>query len=136
MAGNMIPAIEFERKIAELCLGGVGPGLPRKSRNRHILLKAAAMAIGQGSQRTEKEINELLASWLDALGPTVRLDHVSLRRHLIDEGYVERDPAGAVYNIHNPDSQPVQFEPAVEAFDTIQVLRRASEERERKRLRH
>jgi hypothetical protein len=85
---------EFERRMVALCLGGVGPALPRRRRDRHILLKSAVLLLGHGRAYTEAAINGLLESWLDAVGPAVRLDHVSLRRHLIDQGYVVRDPAG------------------------------------------
>jgi len=136
MADTTITAAEFEQRIADLCLGGIGPGLPRKRRDRHILLKAAAMALGQGSEHSEGAINEVLESWLDSLGPAVRLDHVSLRRYLIDEGYVERDVAGRVYRVREVESQPERFQLAVESLDSLEIVRRASADRERRRRRH
>jgi hypothetical protein len=136
MAGTAITASEFEQRVTNLCLGGVGPGLPRKRRDRHILLKAAAMVLGQGSEHTEAGINEVLESWLSSLGPAVRLDHVSLRRYLIDEGYVERDLAGSVYRVRGAEAQPERFECAVESLDSVEMVQRAAADREERRRRH
>lgn len=136
MAGTAITAPEFEQRVADLCLGGVGPGLPRKRRDRHILLKAATMALGQGREHTEAVVNDVLGSWLEALGPAVRLDHVSLRRYLIDEGYVVRDTAGSLYRVREAEAQPESFESDVETLDSLEIVRRAVADRERRRERH
>ncbi|MBD3348998.1 MAG: DUF2087 domain-containing protein [Candidatus Eisenbacteria bacterium] len=136
MASTAIAAPEFRQRVADLCLGGVGPGLPRRRRDRHILLKAAAMELGQGREYAEGVVNRVLESWLEALGPAVRMDHVSLRRYLIDEGYVVRDNAGSVYRVRAAGAQPEEFESEVESLDALEIVRRALTDRERRRDGH
>ena len=127
---------EFEQRMIALCLGGVGPALPRRRRDRHILLKSVVLLLGHGRAYTEAAINDLLESWLDAVGPAVRLDHVSLRRHLIDRGYVVRDPAGGTYQVCPSQARRCLFEPGVDDVNPLAAVRAARAEREERRRRH
>jgi hypothetical protein len=130
-----ISAAEFERRMTALCLGGVGPALPRRRRDRHILLKSVALLLGHGTAYTERTINSLIGSWLEAAGPAVRLDHVSLRRHLVDEGYVVRDPAGGTYQVCPSPASPEPFDPAVDGLDPLGAVRAARAARQERRQR-
>jgi hypothetical protein len=136
MAETAISRDEFERRTAALFVGGVGPGLPRKRRDRHILLKGAAVALGHGRTLTEAALNDELERWLAALGPAVRLDHVSLRRYLIDEGFLVRDPAGKRYSVCSTEDWAHVFEPSVDDVDVAEVVRRELAEREQRRSLH
>jgi hypothetical protein len=133
MADTVITRAVFERRIADLCLGGVGPGLPRRQRDRHVLLKAVVLSIGQGRKLSEKVLNDSLRSWLNAVGAHVSMDHVSLRRYLIDGGYIARDRAGREYTVLPSDMTPGVFEPAVDVVDPIEVVRAASRTRAERR---
>jgi len=85
-----------ERRMRALCQGGVGPGLPRRTKDRWILLFGAVQCVGD-APLAEAELNARLRAWLEALGPRVALDHVSLRRALVDDGFVARTPDGGAY---------------------------------------
>jgi len=52
----------------------------------------------------------LLKAWLVNLGPRVELDHVSLRRALVDEGFVARDARGESYMPSRAHERRVVFE--------------------------
>jgi hypothetical protein len=58
---------------------------------------SAGWAYTDGMVAAATPINEMLKAWLQGLGPRVDLDHVSLRRALVDDGFVERTPDGASY---------------------------------------
>jgi len=135
MAQTAITSSEFERRIAALCLGGVGPGLPRKRRDRRILLKGVALLLGHGRAYTESSLNAVLESWLAAAGPAVRFDHVSLRRYLIDEGYVARDVAGSEYRVCLSSEWSDLFEREVDDVDVLETVRAAVAERDERRVR-
>ena len=49
------------------------------------------------SERTysESEINDLLQEWSRDVAPAIQVDHVTLRRHLVDYGHLERTADGA-----------------------------------------
>lgn len=120
-----IDAAEFKRRLVALCASGVGPGLPRKRRDTHILLRSMAMHFDPAGRYTERAVGEVLKRWLAAAGPRVELDHVGLRRTLVDEGYLARDAAGAAYEVRWTGRAGVTFAAAVDALDVAEILRAA-----------
>ena len=58
--------------------------------NLHILLKSAVLMVDQSGQLNEKEVNAQLAIWVKEIGQMMNADHVSLRRRLVDAGYLIR----------------------------------------------
>ena len=96
MTAEVVPLEEAARRLRALSSGGIGPGLPRRRRDQWILLFSAARELPAGTL-DERSLNEMLKAWLAGLGPRVEVDHVSLRRALVDDGFVERTPDGASY---------------------------------------
>ena len=117
----MVDVATFTRRFEALVRGGVGPGLPRRVQNRHILLKAVALGLEQNRVYSESALGEALDAWLDSAGPQVDIDRVSLRRALVDHGYVSRDSAGHSYRVESPGT--VAFDPEVNALDIRRILR-------------
>ena len=117
-----IDAAEFKRRLVALCASGVGPGLPRKQRDTHILLRSMAMRFDPAGRYSERAVGEVLKRWLAAAGPRVELDHVSLRRTMVDEGYLVRDPAGASYEVRWTGRAGITFAAAVDALDVEEIL--------------
>jgi hypothetical protein len=63
----------------------------------------------------------------------VNLDHVTLRRFLVDEGYVRRDSAGRSYEL-TTTGWPYTFDPSIKVLDLdalIEGARAARESRKR-----
>jgi hypothetical protein len=82
---------------------------------------------------TEGEINECLAKWLSQVGRTVEVDHISLRRYLVDAGFLTRDTAGRSYRA-DPEQTAGLFEVGIEGINPVAVVEEAyrdAEERER-----
>ena len=130
-----IGAREFRRRFESLCLGGVGPGLPRRRRDAQILLKAASLALVPHSPCSEAELDNVLDGWLWAVGPRVELDRVGLRRSLVDEGYLLRDSAGRSYRL-GPGPAGVSFAADIDEIDPIGVVEEARNRQERARALH
>jgi hypothetical protein len=116
----MIAAAEFIRRFRALTLGGVGPGLPRREQDRQILLKAVALGIAGELPCSERDLGLALRRWLAAVGPRVDVDPVSLRRALVDFGYLRRDAAGRTYELC--DSHAARFAPEVEVLDPLDLM--------------
>ena len=133
MSDDLISAEEFERRLAVLCLRGGGAGLPRKRRDRHILWKSMILILGRDQEHPQRAINEALRRWLGDVGVTIEIDHVSLRRHLVDEGYLIRDTAGHAYRVGAPTAGDIRFAASVDRVDPIQVIRDARREAERRK---
>jgi hypothetical protein len=129
-----VTAQEFEARLASLSLTGGGTGLPRKPRDRHIVLRAVAQALGEARGFTESAmslsesaVNLALGDWLDGAGTWLLVDHVTLRRELVDHGYLRRDTAGSRYDLCVDGRSQVAFDPDVSAVDGAEVVRVARE---------
>lgn len=71
--------------------------LPKRPRDRWIVLHALAGEIPTDRSFAEREINDLIRDWLDGSGKSFLVDHVALRRELVDWGFLDRDRAGMEY---------------------------------------
>ena len=90
------PLVTWQRLSVRkaLSLGGLQSG---RSHEFGVVLSAAALALHQGVDYTEAEVNERLKRWLDDGGSMLATDHVELRRWLVDMHFVERDGYGRSY---------------------------------------
>ena len=123
----MITTSDFVHRLEALVLGGVGPGLPRREQDRHILLKAVTLGFRDELPCSERDLGFALQRWLDLVGRRVEIDPVSLRRALIDYGYLRRDPAGRTYEWGHLRSGT--FTPEVEMLVPLDLIASARERR-------
>lgn len=62
-----------------------------------VALACASLTIPSEVAVDEQYVNNALQRWLNGTGSMVRIDHVELRRTLIDVGLWRRDPFGRAY---------------------------------------
>lgn len=132
----MITADEFKTRLAELCLKSGVMGFPRKSRDRHILLKSVTLTLDAGREYTEPEIADRLAFWLVDIGRSIEFDHVSLRRQLVDTRYLYREADGSRYRVADPGPARELFAPGVDSVDVYEAIGLAMRTEARKRQQH
>ncbi len=133
---SRIGTAEFKNRLAALCLRGGGRGFPCKHRDQHILFRSVTLMLETRRDYAEDELNECLGKWLSQVGRTVEIDHVSLRRYLVDAGYLTRDTAGRSYRV-DPEQTVGLFEAGIEAINPVAVVEEAyrdAEERKREYL--
>ncbi len=117
-----ITAKEFSIRLIVMCLSGTGTGFPKKQRDRFILLNSAVQSLEEGRPFSELEINEALKKWLRDVGRRLEIDHVTLGRSLVDDGYLARDANGTTYRVCREGRGQVEFEAGVEALDMVALL--------------
>lgn len=88
-----------------------------------------------GAIYSEEEVNGALGTWIDTVCSSLSLDEVTLRRELVDRGYLLRDDAGSAYSI-GPGPADVRFDPDIGAMDASTVISKAKAERETRRREH
>jgi len=125
----------FRRRLAQLCLQSGRQGWPTKQRDRLIVLKSAALALEAGRTYREVELDEVLQQWVADVGRSLGVDHVALRRYLVDHGFLDRDPYGHAYQLCSSVASE-HFDQAVEQLSSVQIIHEAAEEREIRRRRH
>ena len=102
---------EYARRIrALLGRGGLSNALPRRERDRWILLHAIARRFAPGELLSEPDANARIARFLVGPGHYTEIDRVTLRRALVDEGFLDRDPAGHSYRASNRHMWRVVFD--------------------------
>lgn len=129
-----IGADEFIERTEAVCIGG-STGLPKRLRDRHILLAGATMWMAPDGVYSEGEVNEALELWLDEGCPSLDLDVATLRRELVDRVYLNRDDSGRHYTA-GPGSREVSFAADVAGLDTTGIIAAALTERERRKRDH
>lgn len=118
----------FIKRLVNLCLRSGLSEFPKGNENQHILLKSALLIIGKSSTFTEKEINEKLKFWVNNISPIEKFDHITLRRMLVDAGYLSRNNDGSCYWISQLESRPNFFDDSVEEINVLEALENGREE--------
>ena len=115
----MITLDEFVERLIRLGADRGPRGLPRKRRDRQIIMKSILLTLDSGRSYSETEINDLLRAWNTEVAPAIQTDHVTLRRLLIDWGHLERTADGRAYRVGFPPG-PIAFDLEVDDVD-VQV---------------
>ncbi len=124
---------EFKKRLIDLCVRSNLEYLPRKIKDRYILLKSVVLVFESGREYSEKEINDKLKSWLEKVNKNARINHVMLRRLLIDEGHLTRKMDGSKYSVNISDTLQNMFESGVEKMDIFEIIDKARQEIEDRR---
>jgi len=132
MTGGELDAEEFTKRLARLCTSGIGPGFPRRQRDAQMILQSMAMCFVRGAHYTEREVSAILRSWLEAAGPRVDLDHVTMRRALVDGRYLARDREGSTYELTSDPGGDL-IPSSLNGIDPLHVLREARVSAERRK---
>jgi hypothetical protein len=125
-----LTASQFADRFVALVLSG--KELPKKQSDRHIVLMSSVLKIKPVRHYSEKEINEQLQVWVIHFGRSFSLDHVTLRRYLIDDKYLVRDPAGGTYELVTA-GLPHTFDESIRALDLEKLVAEAKQARELKK---
>lgn len=124
---------QFKNRFTSLILGG--RDLPKKALDLNVLYISAILGLDSQKEYSEAELNDALRIWSDTFGTNFALDHVTLRRYLIDAGYLQRDAAGVVYRLNTVDT-PFTFDESLANLDLDQLLADARREREERKQRY
>jgi hypothetical protein len=119
----------INRFIAIILRGQV---FPKKILDRHILYISATLRLEPDHPYAESELNDILRSWSTLFGDDIGLDHVTLRRYLVDEGYLQRDSGGESYQL-TTSGLPYSYDTSISALDLEDLIHDARTERERKK---
>ncbi len=104
--------------------------LPAKRRKRLILLMAIAALFNLGHY-SEKEVNETISNFLSDV-ITLKVDFVTIRRAMVDEGFLTRTCDGSEYTVDRDSLPYTIFEQGVYRVDVLSYIRNSSKERKEK----
>lgn len=109
-------------------------GFPRHPDHLDSILAVAASQLHRRRPYGERDVNEALSEWLQSVNSPV--DHVTLRRRMVDCGFLKRTTNGSRYFLNYGRVAGVLGDPALEvdAGAIIDDLQREREERKRARM--
>jgi hypothetical protein len=117
--------------LKRLLANGPLTGLPTRRSDLELLLGLAISRFEARRTYREVEVNEVLRGWLKAFSAPFGIDHVTLRRCLIDSQYLERNPSGSTYRVRSDRIR--EPEPVPEPADVLAEIRSERAARKRKR---
>lgn len=120
----------FKKRIVTLLLRSGLTDLPKSAQDQQILCKSATLKMRKNEQMSEAEVNEKLSDWLQKVANLHTYDHVTLRRALVDYGYLNRSSDGATYMLSPSGPSGFEFETGIDDIDLEAVLEAAREEME------
>ncbi len=121
-----------ETALRRILRSGSLEAFPTHSRDIDIVLAVAAVTLMRRRPYNEQEINAALVDWLESVQGW--MDHVTLRRRMVDLGFLKRTVNGSRYFMNYGRVVEVLGDPAVE-LDAGAIVRGVLREREeRKRM--
>lgn len=105
--------------------------IPKHSDDAAVVLALAASYLDPQRTYTEPEVNELLLEWMDHFCGR-SLDHVTIRRCLVDRAFLLRDNAGLSYvtnqaiinKIIEPDARSIRPQALYDEHQLIRARRK------------
>src|SRR3954469_11045809 len=92
--------MNVDATLRRLLANGPLTGMPTRRDDVELLLQLAAARFESGNIYSEKDVNELLREWLATFSQPYGIDHVSLRRELVDARLLVRDASGSEYRLN------------------------------------
>jgi hypothetical protein len=116
--------------MRRLLANGPLTAMPTRPGDARLLLSLAAARFASDRAYREREINDVLQAWLKTFSAPYGIDHVSLRRYLVDAQFLLRNASGSTYKL-NP-----QKAGSVVDIDPAQVLAEVQRERVARKRQH
>jgi hypothetical protein len=126
-----ITETQFRERFTALYFSG--QDLPKKPLDRQIVLISTILGLDRSRKYSESELNGELQKWVLQFGQRYNVDHVTLRRYLIDDKYLVRDSAGGMYELAAREAPLDTFDPVLEHLDLVALIAEAKAARELKK---
>lgn len=124
---------QFSKRLVNLCLRSGLAGMPKDEADQQILLKSAVLLLPPSGILGEQEVNQKLQGWLTQVCVIKNFDRVTLRRCLVDAGYLTRSSDGTSYQVVQSGPHPDLFDPSVDQIDILGTIQTARDEQQRRK---
>ncbi len=131
----MLTEKEVVGALGRMLKPGPIDAFPKRRADLIVLLALVSARFEAGRAYREDDVNDRLIEWLEPFVLPDAIDHVTLRRVLVDEQFLLRNATGTAYRLNVPKLDAT-IDAAARAVDPSAVLadqRRQREERKRAR---
>ena len=121
----------IRKALRRMLSNGPLTAVPKRREDEELLMRLAAARFAAARGYTEAEVNEALKAWLGTFCEPFGMDHVTLRRALVDSRLLFRDTAGATYRVDAARAVELQEEARIagEPAEVMNAIRREREAR-------
>jgi hypothetical protein len=126
---NETPLLSLKRLLAN----GPLTAVPSRPADQQLLVTLAAAQFEPQRSYREGEVNETLKAWIGTFCEPYGIDHVTLRRLLVDSGLLSRTKSGSTYRVNPDELGEIK---AVMNIEPAKVLAEVRSERESRKRRH
>jgi hypothetical protein len=132
---TMTRTATLERFATLAARRGISPGVLYSANHGDFMLvmAAAANAFVPLRNYAEREVNAVLIAWLGGAGAMLDVDHVELRRWLVDTRILDRDGYGRAYVRGTPIAEIAALIDEMSGVDLVAIARDARTRDERRR---
>jgi hypothetical protein len=123
---------QAERDLKRLLANGPLTAIPKRPADQELLVALAVAQFEPERVYTETEVNEKLKAWLESFSEPFGIDHVTLRRTLVDSRLMARTTSGSSYRI----SEKAAAAGELAALDPARILEEIRCERESRKQQH
>jgi len=121
------------RTLERLLANGPLTGWPRRPEDQALLVRLTAARFEPGRQYREPEVNDVVRDWVATFSAEYGIDHVTMRRALVDSRLLVRDRAGELYQVD--EGKRAELEP-LRAVMPAAILKQVQEERAARKREH
>ena len=122
------------RTLKRLLANGPLVGLPTRPADQALLMGLAAARSNAQKTYRESEVNEVLKSWLQTFCAPFGIDHVTMRRLMVDSGFLARDKSGSAYRINPKKIVDRDADRTIELAQVLVEIQNERQTRKRQRL--
>lgn len=118
------------RDLKRLLANGLLTALPKRPSDQELVAMLAASRFDPRKVHTEAEVNDRLVMWLGSISEEYGIDHVTMRRLLVDLRLILRTSSGSTYQVNEAKAADLD---AVRAVDPAAIAAEIQAERSRRK---
>ena len=118
------------RDLKRLLANGLLTLLPKRPSDQELVAALAASRFDAQKSYSETEVNDQLVAWLGSISEEYGIDHVTMRRLLVDLRLLVRTSSGSTYQVNEAKATDLD---AVRAIDPAAIAAEIQAERSRRK---
>lgn len=122
------------RTLKRLLANGPLTAVPKRPSDQDLLVAMAASQFEPQRTYRENEVNEKLKAWLQTFCEPFGIDHVTLRRLLVDSRLMSRTKSGSMYRVNVERTEETEAVRTIEPVHVLAEIRAERESRKRQRV--
>lgn len=122
------------KALKRMLANGRLTAVPKRPADQKVLVALAAAQVDAGRSFLESEVNERLKAWLGTISEPFGIDHVTLRRMLVDSGLLVRTASGSLYQVNEAKLGEIDAVRGIEPADVLAEVRDERNLRKRQRV--